>query len=102
MEMAAILLPILQGAVNWNRTRVHFLAHFLVAILKVKTVNFAEIATAFGTRAKIESNYKRIQRFFRSFAIDFAVIAWVIAKMLPIAGAPWILTLDRTNWKFGK
>ena len=61
MEMAAILLPILQDAVNWNRARVHFLAHFLVAILKVKTVNFAEIATAFGTRAKIESNYKRIR-----------------------------------------
>lgn len=102
MEMVAILIPILQGAFHWNRARVQFLAHFLVALLQVKNVNFTEIATAFATKAKIESNYKRIQRFFRSFAIDFAVIAWAIAKMLPLGDVPWVLTLDRTNWKFGK
>lgn len=102
MEMANILLPVLQEAVNWNLARVQFLSCFLIALLQVKTVNFVEIATAFGSKAKTESSYKRIQRFFRSFAIDFTVIAWLVVKMLPIGDSPWILTMDRTNWKLGK
>ena len=102
MEMVNILLPVLQEAVNWNLARVHFLSCFLIALLQVKTVNFAEIATAYGNKAKTESSYKRIQRFFRSFVGDFTVIAWLVVKMLPIADSPWILTMDRTNWKLGK
>ena len=101
MEMVAMLSPILQEAVNWNRARVNFLCHFLIALLKVKTVNFAEIATAFSNNAKTESSYKRIQRFFRFYRIDFTIIARLMAKMLSITTS-WILTLDRTNWKFGK
>ena len=102
MEMIAILTPILQETFHWNYARVQFLSHFLIALLKVKTVNFAEIACAFGGQAKIASSYKRIQRFFRSFPIDFTCIAWTIAAMLPLTDTSWILTLDRTNWKFGQ
>jgi len=101
MEMVAMLSPILQDALNWNRARVNFLCHFLIALFKVKTVNFAEIATAFSNNAKIQSNYKRIQRFFRFYTIDFTVIARLMAKILSLDTA-WILTLDRTNWKLGK
>lgn len=102
MEMAAILIPILDKTFSWNYSRISFLAYFLLALLKVKTVNLAEISMAFGTEAKIPSSYKRIQRFFRFFPIDFACIAKTIAKTLSIANLPWALTLDRTNWKFGK
>jgi hypothetical protein len=101
MELVAMLSPILQDAVNWNRARVNFLCHFLIALLKVKTVNFTEIATAFSNNAKTQSSYKRIQRFFRFYTIDFTIIARLMAKMLSIS-ANWILTLDRTNWKLGK
>ncbi len=101
MKMVAMLSPILQDAVNWNRARVNFLCHFLIALLKVKTVNFAEIATAFSNNVKTASNYKRIQRFFRFYTIDFSIVAQLMAKMLSIR-TNWILTLDRTNWKFGK
>ena len=48
-----------------------FLALFLIALLRVKTVNLVEIATGFAGKAKTESNYKRLQRFFREFELDY-------------------------------
>lgn len=61
-----------------------------------------EIATAFAAKAKNASKYKRIQRFFRNFKIDFPHIAELITQLLPIKGEKWILSMDRTNWKLGK
>ena len=45
---------------------------------------------------------KRLQRFFRGFSLDYAVIAKLVTSLLPIRGEAWVLTLDRTNWKFGQ
>lgn len=101
MEIS-ILLPKLTEYIKWNKARINFLANFLIALLKVKTVNLAEIATGFGGKAKIESNYRRIQRFFNSFDIDFRLIAQLIVSMLGIRDTAWTLIIDRTNWKFGK
>ena len=97
-----ILMPILSEAVNWNKARINFLAQFLVALVKVRTVNFAEIATAFSGKAKTESKYKRIVRFFRSFTIDFTAMSKLIVALLPMKNLNWVLTMDRTNWKIGK
>jgi hypothetical protein len=58
---------ILAENLSWNRARIKFLARFLVALFQVQTVNLAKIACVFGGRAKIESNYKRVQRFLRFF-----------------------------------
>lgn len=95
-----LLMPIIQKSVNWNLARVKFLSQFLIALLKVKTVNFSEIAIAFESKVKSDSSYKRIQRFFRSFSIDYDALALTLLNALPIS--KFILTLDRTNWKFGK
>jgi hypothetical protein len=53
---------------------------FLIALLKVKTVNLAEIATALNPQAKISSNYRRLQRFFSEFEVDYQVLS-TIAKV---------------------
>ncbi len=37
----------------------------------MKTVNLAELATGFRGHGKTESNYKRLQRFFRRFDLDY-------------------------------
>jgi Transposase DDE domain len=83
-----------------NKARIKFLACFLIAILQVKTVNLTEIATAFSGTAKEQSNYKRLQRFFRLFELPYSLIADLVVKLLGISG-PWTLTMDRTNWKLG-
>jgi hypothetical protein len=50
----------------------------------------------------VASHYKRLQRFFRAFTLDYEVLARRLVRLWPIGDGPWYLTLDRTNWKFGK
>lgn len=69
--------------------------------MQVKTVNLAEIASVFGGRAKPDSRYKRLQRFFRFFELSYAEIARFGVKLLGLQG-PWVLSLDRTEWQLGQ
>ena len=43
---------------------------------------------------------QRLQRFFRNFELDYAVIARAIVGIMDIP-QPWILSTDRTEWSFG-
>lgn len=101
MEAIIVLTEILQNQLNWNKQRIDFLAKFIITLLKVRTVNLAIISESFPGKAKPESHYKREQRFFRNFKIDFTAIASFITSLLPNENG-WILTLDRTDWKLGK
>lgn len=85
---------------EWNRARINFIAKFIVALIQVRTVNFSEIANIINGKAQPSSNYKRIQRFFNSFEIGYQSIAICIVQLMN-QSKPWILTLDRTNWKLG-
>ena len=87
---------------NWNEARIKFLSRFILALIKVKTVCFTEIATAFEGKAQKDSKYKRIQRFFRHFDIDFRQISILLSQLVPIKHEAWVLSMDRTNWKLGK
>jgi hypothetical protein len=52
-------------------------------------------------KAKIDSNYKRLQRFLREFNLDYYVLAKLVIEMMEIP-EPWVLSIDRTNWQFGR
>jgi Transposase DDE domain len=73
-----------------------FLALFLIALFRVKTVNFSELSTAFISA----SNYKRLQRFFKDFELEYCTLAKLVVNLMGIP-QPWVLSLDRTNWEFG-
>lgn len=85
----------------WHKARVKFVAALALALVTAKTVNLSELASVFAGKAKQDSQYKKLQRFFRFFEIPYADIAHLVVKLLGVAG-PWTLSLDRTNWKFGK
>lgn len=57
----------LRDNVAWNKARINFLTRFIIALIEVRSVNLSEIAQVFMGRAKRESHYKRVQRFFRFF-----------------------------------
>ena len=97
-----LLKQALAEHLDWHGARLSFLAHFILALFQVRTVNLAEIAQAFSGRVKPESNYRRLQRFFQQFAIDYATVARVVVRLAPVGEGPWYLTLDRTNWTFGR
>jgi hypothetical protein len=54
----------------------------------------------FGGWALSESHYKRLQRFFRGFELDYSEIAHVVVTWMQIP-QPWVLSVDRTTWEFG-
>jgi len=94
------LITALTAAFDWHGARITFMSQFLVALIRVRTVNFAEIATAFCGDAKPASHYRRIQRFFKDFPLTRAQVAAAVLQWLPL-GQQWLLCLDRTNWKLG-
>lgn len=96
-EIRAQLRPHL----GWHGARLSFVALFLMALFRARTVNLAELATVWGGRANEASNYKRMQRFFKSFEVKMEQIAKMVMSIAGIP-QPWVLSIDRTNWSFGK
>ena len=95
------LVSILKKKTGWNLARVKFLAALICALCKLQTVCYVKLAQDLSANAKVESNLRRIQRFFAGFVVDSDLIAKIVFSMLP-SQAPYRLSLDRTNWKFGK
>lgn len=91
----------LSETVTWNKARRNFLAKFTVALVQVKTVSLVQISAVMSGRAKPDSHYKRCQRFLRFFDLPFAEIAVLVIKLLGIR-APFIISLDRTDWYLGE
>ncbi len=65
MNQVNLLRQTLKPLLGWHGARLSFLALFIIALLRVKTINLMELATGFRSQAKSESSYKRLQRFFR-------------------------------------
>ncbi len=91
----------LRDNVAWNKARINFLARFIIALIEVRTVNLSEIAQVFLGRAKPESHYKRVQRFLRFFELPYAQVAHFVVRLLGVP-APWVITMDRTDWYLGE
>ncbi len=102
MHEAKSLESELKNHLIMNAARLNFIAGFIIALLKTGTVNFKKIALAFPGEAIKESKYKRIQRFFAQFPLDLDMVARLIAELIPVKFSQWIISIDRTNWKFGK
>ena len=100
-QAIGLLHTLLKTHLDWHGARLNFLARFILALLQVRSVSFPRLASGLSTQAKSRSNYIRVQRFFRHFTFDPADIARMVAWLLP-EPSPWVLMLDRTNWKLGR
>lgn len=100
MNQVTLLRDALRPHLAWHGARLSFVAAFLIALLRVKTVNFSELATGFSGKAQTDSHYKRLQRFFRHDEMDYAEIAQAVVALMAIP-EPWVLSIDRTEWQFG-
>lgn len=96
------LKNILSGFLVWNKARIDCFARLLLALIAVRTVNLREVAVAFCGKALLDSRYRRLRRFFARFQIDNQAIAKWIFKLFLFGDKKIYLTLDRTNWYWGK
>lgn len=96
------LVNSLNKVLKWNKARVSCFTQLLLGLFKVKTINLQEIALSFVGETKVDSNYRRLQRFFALFHIDFVQIARLIFSLYIKPGDSFYLVIDRTNWYWGK
>jgi len=59
-----------------------------------------ELATGFSGKTQTTSDYKRLQRFFRHYEMNYAEIAQAVVALIAIP-EPWVLAIDRTESQFG-
>lgn len=102
MDKISELKSILGENLNWNKARLDCFVRMLVALFVVRTVNLSEIAVVFSSKADVNSRYKRLQRFFAKFNIDYTIIARLLFKLFFSDTQKVYLTIDRTNWYWGK
>ena len=96
------LVSILQQQfLDVNKARIRFISLFVIALCKVKTVNYDRLASGFDTKVDKLSSYRRIQRFMSDFDLPMKLISQLVFSLLP-KKKDLILVLDRTNWKFGE
>ena len=62
MNQINLLRQTLKPLLKWHGARLNFLALFIIALLRVKTINFVELATGFRSHAKSESGAGRSPR----------------------------------------
>jgi Transposase DDE domain len=87
---------------KWNKSRMECFVRMLLGLFAVRTVNLSELAVAFGGDAKKDSRYRRLQRFFSQFKIDFCQIARWMFHLFLSDKDKFYLAIDRTNWYWGK
>jgi hypothetical protein len=91
---------ILSCHLGLNKSRIETLVVIIVGLVNGRTVNLSHIACHFCSPAKHASNYRRLQRFFQYVHLDNDWVALMMVRLLNQRG-PWLLALDRTNWKVG-
>lgn len=84
-----------------TKPRIDLIGLFILAIVKVTSVNLAKIALAMDTRSKTGSNYRRLQRFIKEINWANTSLIPLILKWLKMDDVPYTLLIDRTNWEFG-
>lgn len=96
-----ILSRTLSAHVSLGKTRLETLSLLIAGIISTRTVNLSHIAAERPGRVSVASTYRRLQRFFQHVQLDDD---WVVPLVVNLIGSrpPWVLCLDRTNWKLGR
>jgi len=97
MQSIQELTKLLNLHFNWNKASMDCFVGMLIGLLKLRTVNLTELATAFPSLAKPESRYRRIQRFLADYMVNFDDVAWFIMMWFDFLENDYYLVIDRTN-----
>ncbi|HRH55231.1 MAG TPA: IS4 family transposase [Chitinophagales bacterium] len=102
MECISELKDSLNVYFGWNKARMTCFVNRLLALLATRTVNLNKLACVVFGDALQSSRYRRIQRFFSKFPLDYQQIAGFIFKLFFVSDGQWYLSMDRTHWRWGK
>ena len=70
-----------------------------MGMIESRTVNLKTVVISMQTQAQSKSVYRRAQRFFSEIEISQLLFTKIVLSL--VKKERYILTVDRTNWKFG-
>jgi hypothetical protein len=102
MRHISELREILRSQLPMDKRRLDCLAQMVISIIVLRSVNLTSLAKQIGGKAQLNSRYKRIQRLIHNWPAQTDwmgpwLLTWFFDPAEPIS-----LTMDRTNWQFGK
>ena len=96
----------LAANLDWNKARIDCMTALIQGILHTRNVSLARIAECekvdHDSEALESSKYRRFQRFFSTFEMPLDDLSNLIRNKIPKPSDGYVLSMDRTNWKFGK
>jgi len=101
-QFSAALSSAVSKHIKLSPTRRETLAWLAFLIIRHGSICLWRLAAHVTTTAQTESVRRRFYRFFQHVKLDGATAARVVIELLGLAGKPWVLAMDRTNWDFGK
>lgn len=102
MELNDGLRTILKVHLGWSKSRLDCFVGMLLGLFRLKQINLTQLSLAFASEADPRSRYRRLQRFFAQVVFDYDAIARLIVGLFDFYNQSYYLTLDRTNWQWGK
>ena len=87
---------------KWNKARLKCFSKMIKGVIKNRSVNLTLLATNMTEGTSKQSEYRKAQRFFQKFQMPLLELGAFIVSQIPRQKCGWVLSMDRTNWKFGK
>lgn len=82
--------------------RLIMMSKLIIAMIKMSSINYSVLSIVLNPLRKRASNFRRIQRFVKEYSFCRACFIQLIWSLFA-SNQSWIaLTIDRTNWKFGR
>jgi hypothetical protein len=102
MQQINELSVILNQHFKWNKAKIECFCGMQIGLIKARSINLTRIANAFPSKASPQARYRRMQRFVHDYPVNFDTVAWFMMTLFNFLTVPFYLTLDRTNWQWGK
>jgi hypothetical protein len=91
----------LSSHLDLSKSRLETLSWLILGLVTARTVNLSHLASQCDSQAQVSSSYRRLQRFFQHVRLEGDWLALAVVRLLRLK-APYVLCLDRTNWKIGQ
>lgn len=78
------------------------LSFLIIGIIRARDVNLVRLKSFIDSNATDQSQYRRLQRFFKLWKFNWKEQALFTLSKVKKPKEGYRLNMDRTNWKFGK
>ena len=102
MDTYQAILNTLSQSTTSNKARLKVFACLIIGVIKSRSVNLSKLSALQNSDASQDSQYRKLQRFFLQWIFPWVDIGQLILTKIPKPKNGYILSMDRTNWKFGK